>query len=239
MLGACKKENNGDESEKLPTCATVRYSEGWGDYTYLEDIQFDEQGRLLRLDGTSTDRKEYYLKYQYSTDRIIATDYYYNTQGGKPVTITYTLDSQNRIIRSANSQNQETTEYRYDSNGYLSEIQAGTSILKHTWSNGNLVKIETSSSTIGITYGNDVFTDRLVAGSVLDYIFEAPYLQNHFGKLPKNAPVTIKRKYSASSVETENIAYIKDAKGNITGYTETENGDTKPYWEYAVDYNCN
>ncbi len=239
MLGACKKDKGGDEPETVPTCAMVKIREYNNSSTDI--IRFDEQGRVKEETGN-----DWGTSYEYYSDKIVVTSGPSSGQNNR--TITYTLGGQGRIIKSVENNDGASlgiiTEYEYNSDGYLVEAtRTGGGepyTVTYTWTNGNLVKIESPWSTTDITYGNDVFKDRLIPGFIYGEIYTEYYIQDYFGKQPKNAPVIEREKSIQSSWSNNTVySYTKDSKGQIISYTETKEEETDPWWEYTVDYNCN
>ena len=223
MLSACKKDKGGDEVETIPTCAIVKTVERWNNTEYIgtDVFKFDEQGRVID-DGWAT--------YEYYTDRIITTDS--DSDPADPRITTHTLDAQGRIIKQEGYYGNST--YEYNNDGYLIKANGTT----FTWESGNLVKaVEVFGSTsyiTNITYGNDIITDKLVAGFIFGGIYANEwYLLDYFGKQPKNAPIIEQR-----GTTTDTYSYMKDNKGKINGYKVTKDGESTPHWEYTVDYNC-
>ncbi|MRX46637.1 hypothetical protein GJJ64_05510 [Pedobacter sp. HX-22-1] len=214
MLGACKKSDDAKEE----VCTTVSsYSEAYDNSTNTYTLTYDSQNRITNQassDGSFT------RSFTYNASIITEV----TNENGFIYNYTYSLDGNNRIVKEQ-SGSEVIATYKYDNNGYLSEIGRNGQIISLKWENGNLVEKDNGNGKTTYTYYEDTApTSHLVV--IGEFVSESGALYNYFGKTPKNL-----LKEKSGNVYT----YEKDNQGRVTKVTVTS-GDYKDI--FSLNYSC-
>ena len=237
---SCKKSNSQAETDNPnpnQTCkvnSVTRYAKTFH-YTY------DEKGKIIRIDrGTrqSTD----YATLSYKTEEITIYDSKFSgSSPAAPHTTTYKLDANGKITSSG------YFTFKYNAEGYLSEISYNAAKQILTYQNGNLVKIDYYSPATGTSVSTS---------TVIDYSSETPasevtgfgyHLENHilyydvlapyFGKASKNQFIKVSKTYNEAKpivTQVTNFVYRKDNNGNLASIAA--NGDNAG--DVSFNYQC-
>lgn len=214
MLCACKKSDDSSKKELCTKISSMSYTGSAGSETYagVANYSYDDKGRLIK--DIDTDG-EYGHSYTYGASTIKVE----TTEGSEINTYNFTLDGSNRIVKEGNDT--FSIDYKYDSNGYLSEQQDGDYKTKFTWFDGNLLKKEefyngasTPTTTTTYTYFEEIATDSyyLTDWRLLGVRTNVEELYNYFGKHSKNLVKQIKE----DTYAPYNYEYLKDAQGRVT-----------------------
>lgn len=222
IVASCSKSKDEPKDEAVSCQLTESSSpNGKTNYTYNGD------GKLIasKIDA-------YKETYEYTSTSII---WKFIEPSGTIYTTTYLLDAQGRVKSS--SENRANSTFTYNSEGYLMEVNtvgSGAGKVTYTWTNGNLTKVErtttSGTNTVNIEYGTE---SRPISfnGDISSYLETAYWhdgdtqilTSSAFGKQSKNLIV---------KVSNATYTYAKDNNGNITKMVEKAQGGSETVYEY-------
>ncbi len=226
IAASCSKSKEKPKDETSSCQVTEKTSSnGTVSYSYHSD------GKLA-----ATKEGVYQETYTYAPTSMI---WKFIEPSGNTYTTTYTLDAQGMVKTSFDGAVNNT--FSYDGNGYLIEVRGEAlwvGILKYTWTNGNLTKIEQtrggSTNTTNLEYG----IESRPMGFNADYASGGEFIwqdgdrqilaSSSFGKQPKNLVSKI-----TFNGGTSQYSYTKDANGNIAKVAVTGTNGT------SIDYKYN
>ena len=204
--------------------------------SYFRVYTYDSLARVTRVNynaasGLHTDY--IYTDYTYQLDKI--------TSSSEPGVGTYELNDDGKIIIF-----NQSTSFRYNSEGYLIETEFNGVITTFNYQNGNLVRIadvdqkgkETTRKLI--EYNNEPFQSVMGLGGVInDFIHEGDILASYLGKANKNmvsrTTQQINGPLNPDIVTT--YSYVKDETGRITSIKTTPSYFNSPK-VYKIIYQC-
>ena len=206
----------------LPKQCTVLYSdEEYEKYYMLSSCDYNEDGKLIRMNFKDTDDNE--ITYDYAYDEngnvikmVCSNLWWFGDAEIRDIEVyDYTYDAMGNLIKEIStdmSGNQSTADYTYDTNNNLI-IEVHTSSNNKTTTSyiydarGNLIKAKTNDKTIDYTYDDN---DNLV-----------------------------KEVHSSSSGVDATYKYTYDAKGNLIKTVYTSNWGYSFVSDYKYDANNN
>lgn len=138
FLNSCDKDKDDDQKASIPLLATSKSYNENGDLDYSESFQYDNQGRVIKMD----DNEGYNATLAYTASTVTIQNYDDNEFSG---TNTLQLNSKGLCTSiSWDEEGEDIQTYEYDSNGFrkLSTEQDGSwvSTTAFTVSEGNYVR---------------------------------------------------------------------------------------------------
>jgi len=200
--------------------------------SYLRVYTYDSLARVTKVTlGRASEL--FYTDYTYQPHRIISTSL--------PGTGTYDINDDGQIIRM-----NQSTSFRYNSEGYLIETEFAGIKKTFDYKNGNLVKIayvdQFGKENILklIEYNNEPFQNVMGLGGVTtDFDSEGDILASYLGKPNKNmVSRTTQQLHGPLNPDLIiNYSYIKDDTGKIVSIKTTPSWFNPPT-EYKILYQC-
>ncbi|WP_293302615.1 DUF4595 domain-containing protein [Pedobacter sp. UBA4863] len=224
VFASCKKSSN-DNDVKNGTPKNCALSEVIIGNNGNVKFTFDDKGNLTAVTYGNENITSSYI---YTTSTITQN----SSAGSHNDMRTYLLDAQG-IIKS-----QGERSFKYNSEGYLIEESYGKTIIKYSWSNGNLSKIERSDewgiyNTTNLEYSSETrpsnFVDIFALALRTDVRVEDGILAKYFGKQSKNLISKITESYS---YYRGTYSYTKDNNGNIINMTKKDGDGRETVYTY-------
>ena len=240
IVASCKKTLNDNDKSKEETCSLKEITTTYDGSDDLKTVyKYDDQGRVTQMQYADDNYSE---NYTYSATQIkeVIND------GSDVITTTFQLDATGKIVSGSTkypasmSYYDSTSEYIYNSEGYLAEWKRTTTganatitSSKYTYTSGNLASIKNGSSTTTITYTSEETPPNFYFDLPNGYPFFATHaLKKYFGKVSKNLMSKITWESGF-----ESYSYEKEAKGQISKVTSTYDDGTVEV--SAITYDCN
>ncbi len=228
LVSACKK----DGDDKKAACRIVTVSQSSSGTPNVINITYNNDGKISTL-STSSGSSSTSKVYTYSGNTIIINA----TSGSFSSRDSVTLNAQGRasnIRQFSDLTGNNWTNYRFEYNGndllkyhQTSDGDATEETTTATYSNGNMVGLQSSSSNTTLEY----FTDKKVQPG--DYLELAMLIQYGVSVYPhKNLLKTI----DSGTGSITNFNYEFDAEGNITKVIATAGSSTTTL---TYQYQCN
>jgi len=219
-------------------------------------LTYNTNGSISKIASTS-DTAFTSFNVVYSNEKVVLKTKYYGDY-------TFTLDAQQRVIRTETNGGYFECNITYNAEGYISGVvsRSGTSTANHTFSyqNGNLKSIISKldnggTTTTNFIYNTDIAIEPLLNIDPLRFADIYHPLVGLFGKRSKNMLVSADViSYFGNpeiySRRNTGYTYEKDTEGKIAKITvnevETDNSPNRtPYikstnnYFFIIKYNCN
>lgn len=216
IIASCKKNSSKNEEQNPTNCQlTESFFSSTGGDSETTLYAYDTEGRISTVKFSDGSYQE---TYAYTSTQITKTV----KDGSINRTYTYSLNAQGRVTTENAMADNYKVDYTYNNDGYLTQsietnlIDNSKVTTTYTYTDGNLTKVVSPTSTLDITYTSDAAKDNFfVEGDPSLPAFNSSILKSYFGKTSKN----LVAKISYGSGYNENYSYEKDANGNITKVT--------------------
>lgn len=246
-IGSCSKNKIDSVPEKLKDCiiTSSEYSRTYDGYPLTEKTFYTyNQGLYVSRVDYGLERPESYETYSVGKNGITWFGHYVSGNTTYIIDELIQLDEKGRIDSLRDSQLKSTYYFRYNTDGFLSEVsntyfdynsrQNLTNTYTYSYENQSLEKISFKSiglsgtvSTIvsNISYTTGELKNDIVSSKIYPYLFSNSRgftnLTYFLGKRSRNLPdkivtITTTMANGRSITDTEQFTYEKDTQGNVT-----------------------
>jgi len=196
------KDNNDPVNSSTPLLSSITSYNDDGTMDETETFKYDTQGRLI--ENVYDDEDEYKVVIEYSASKVTVKEY---DEGVLDYTSTYTLNS-NSLAVSGISDEEETTTYTYDNNGYrqTSFEEDGNSTYRETYTVLNQNYVTITSEYLDQSSASLKVQDSKLLGK--------SYMMKTLARR-MTTPNTLKSATNITSVYTTNYEFYTDKKNTI------------------------
>ena len=215
IVPSCKKSSDDNPSVETPSNSNKLSIINMDGSPFIS-VEYNSSGKVSKIITAPGSTNPLVRSFEYNGAAV--TIKYSGASLGNTDTEVYTIGSNSfasRMIATDTSGLKDTTDYEYDTNGYLITETTRTHVYSYSISGENIIS-ETKSSTGSVTQ-YEYYSDKINPTS-FDYPF--PSVQNIAGLLGKASKNLLKK--TSNSAYIDDISYEFDSEGNVTKSTIAE-----------------